>query len=85
MSYIRGNICGVLARVSFVIRRPGSRQMEVTDNKWLGMVLYIALIGLVDAVCSIWPCNPDWRRYIFTMAYRLAMGQGGWNLKRDTH
>ncbi len=73
---------GSIARVSFIIRRPGSRQMEVTDNEWLEMIVYIALIGLVDAIRSIWPCNPDWRRYIFTMAYRLAMGKSGWNLKK---
>jgi len=79
--YMRGSI----ARVSFTIRRPGSRQTEFTDNEWLGMIVYIALMSLVDAVRSIWPCHPDWQRYIFTMAYRLIMGKSGWNLKRDTH
>ncbi len=59
--------------------------MEVTDNEWLEMRVYIALIGLVDAVCSIWHRNPDWRKYIFMIAYLLAMGQAGWNLKRDSH
>jgi hypothetical protein len=71
-----------------MIRRLGSGKMEDTDSKWLRAIVDNALIGHVDAVRilhSMWPGNtPDWRRYIVTMAFRLAMGWSGWDLKRDT-
>jgi hypothetical protein len=75
--------------MSLMIRRIGSSKTEDTDSKWLRAIVDSALIGHVDAVRilqSIWPSNtPDWRRYILTMAFRLAMGESGWDLKKDTH
>jgi hypothetical protein len=70
-------------------RRSDSRTVEVTDSNRLGVIVYDALIGNVDVVRilhSTWPGNtPDWRRYILTKAFRLAMAGSGWDLKRDTH
>jgi hypothetical protein len=75
--------------MSIMIRRLGSSKMEDTDGKWLRAIVYNALMGHVDAVQILhptWPRNtPDWRRYILTMAFRLAMAGSGCDLKRNTH
>jgi hypothetical protein len=74
--HTRGSIARVIDQ-----RRYDSRTAEVTDSKWLGMVVYDALIGYVDVVRilrSTWPSNtPDWRRYILLMTFRLAIGGSG--------
>jgi hypothetical protein len=70
-----------------MIRRLGSNKVD-TDSNWLRAIAYNALKGHVEAVRFLhsWPSNtPDWRRYILTMVFRLAMGGSGWDLKRDTH
>jgi hypothetical protein len=77
-----------IARMSLMIRRlrVGSSKMEDTDGKWLRAIVYNALIGHVDVVRILHPSStPDWRRYILTMAFRLAMAGSGWDLKMDTH
>jgi hypothetical protein len=66
-------------------RRSNSRTVEITDSKWLGVIVYDALIGRVDVVRllrSTWPSNtPDWRRYILSMTFRWAIGGSGRGLK----
>jgi len=80
---------GSIAKISLTIRRLGSSKMEDTDGEWLRAIVYNALMGHVDAVRilhSTCPSNAsDWRRYILTMAFRLAMAGSRWDLKRDTH
>jgi hypothetical protein len=54
----------------------------------LRVIVYNALIGHVEVVWilhSTWPSNiPDWRRHILPMAFRLAIGGRGRDLRRDT-
>ena len=74
--------------MSLVRRRLGSTKMEGADSKWLRAIVYNALICHVDAVRILYvacPSTTDWRRYILTMAFGLAMAGSGWDLKRDTH
>lgn len=63
-------------------------KMEYTDSKWMRSIVYNALIGHVDVVQILhatWPRNtPGWRRYVFAMAFRLAMTGSVWGLTRDT-
>lgn len=54
--------------------------VEVTDSKWLGVIVYDALMGYIDVVHvlrSTWPKNtPDWWRCILT-TFRLTIGGSG--------
>jgi hypothetical protein len=68
-------------------RRSDDKMMEVTDNKWLGAIVYSALISHVDVVRilqSAWPRNtPGWWRYILKMAFKLVTARSKWDLKRN--
>ena len=75
-----------IGRVSLIKEGRVSREMEFTDNWWLRVIVYNALIGHVEVVRILWPSNtPNWRRYILPMAFRLAIGGSGRDLRRDTH
>ena len=50
--------------------------MEVTDSKWLGVIVNDSLIAHV--LRSTWPSNTlNWRRYILLMTFRLSIGEMG--------
>lgn len=56
---------------------------KVTDNKRLGAIVYDALISHVDVVRILrWSSiTSDWRRYILSMTFGLAIGESGRCLK----
>ena len=50
------------------------------------MIVYDALVGHVEVVGSLhstWPSNASGLRRYIPMAFRLAVGGSGWDLKRD--
>ena len=77
--------------MSLMLKRLRSSKVEDTDSRWLWVIVYNTLIGHVVAarvLHSNWPRTsntPDRQRYIFMMAFRLAMVGSGWDLRRDTH
>ena len=68
-------------------KRLGSREVGVTDfNYWLRVIVYYnALIGFIEVARILHPAQPNNLPLcpILPMAFRLAIGESGWNLRRD--
>jgi hypothetical protein len=75
------------AQVSLLKKRLGSREVGVTDfNYRLRVIVYYnALIGLIEVARILHPARPNNLplRPVFPMAFRLAIGESGRDLRRD--